>query len=212
MKFSARAAVVALTACAGLGAAVQTTAAAAVNPDRLEAAEQAAAATRVPFDLPLGSAVQSVTGDASSAGLHGSMSGLPIVPPSPVVKESHSLIPDPLLPALGSPPATPDLNLVAPVVGGDGSLQPDGLVMSLPQAPMKAVGAAASVGQPITATGGDEVVDLTRLQPSVTSPQVETAPSGFISLDQRTMNRPLDRTVDEFLTTAAATAQVLAQR
>ncbi|MHA6762336.1 hypothetical protein [Streptacidiphilus sp. PAMC 29251] len=192
-----------------MGAAVQATAAPAVSTDRLEAAEQSAAATRVPFDLPLGGAVQSVTGDSSLAGLHGTLPGMPIVPPSPVTKETDSLLPDPLVPALGTAHGTPELELVGPALGGDGSVRPNGLVASLPEAPVKAVGAAASLGRPITSSKGDEAIDLTRLQPAVTSPQVQTSPSGFVSLDQRTMNRPLDQTVNEFLTTATATAQEL---
>jgi hypothetical protein len=215
MNFSVRAAVVALTACAGVGAAVGSAAAVAMTPAQLEAAEQSAAATRVPFDLPLGGAVQSVTGDASLAGVHGSMPGMPLVPPSAPSADSPNLLPDPLVPALDGAHSTPELSAVAPMVGGDGSVD-DGLMASLPQAPVDAKGVAASLGHPITYTQDDPnavpQVDLSRLAPALTSPQVESSPTGYITLDQRTTQRPLDRTVSEFLDTTAATAQVLAHQ
>ena len=212
MNFSVRAAVVALTACAGMGAAVQSAAAVAMTPAQLDAAEQSAAATRVPFDLPLGGAVQSVTGDSSLAGLHGSMPGMPVVPPTST-QDGGTLLPDPLVPPLGAAHESPDLSLVAPLVGGDGSMKDDGLMASLPEAPVDAQGVAATLGHPIIWSKEDPQavpqIDVDRLAPALTTPRLESSPTGYVTLDQRTMNRPLDRTVTEFLTTATATAQEL---
>jgi hypothetical protein len=216
MNFSVRAAVVALTACAGMGAAVQSAAAVAMTPAQLEAAEQSAATTRVPFDLPLGGAVQSVTGDSSLAGLHGSLPGMPLVPPTPASTDSHDLLPDPLVPPLGSAHGTPDLDLAAPLGGADGEGSDDGLVASLPEAPLRATGVAATLGHPITWSKDDPdavpQIDVDRLAPALTTPQVESSPTGHITLDQRGTQRPLDRTVTDFLATTTATAQDLANR
>lgn len=215
MKFSARATAVALTACAGIAAAAGTAAATALNPQQLEAAEQNAAGTRVPFDLPLTGALRTVTGDTSMAGLHGSLPGMPLVPPSAVHHETHSLLPNPLVPPLRAADGTPELNLTAPLVGGDGTLRQDGIMASLPQAPLKAVGGAASLGEPITYSGAtssapaDEVIDLGKLAPALTPPRVQSAPNGMVTLDQRSTERPIGRTVQDFLATATATAQEL---
>jgi hypothetical protein len=215
MNFSVRAAVVALTACAGMGAVAQSAAAVAMTPAQQEAAEQSAATSRVPFDLPLGGAVQSVTGDHSLAGLNGSLPGMPVVPPSPASGDSHNLLPDPLVPPLGAAHGTPALNLVAPALGGDGTVRPNGLVASLPEAPVEAMGAAATLGHPITWSQDPKAgpqIDLDRLAPALTTPEVESSPTGYVTLDQRTTNRPLDRTVTEFLTTTTATAHELSQQ
>lgn len=215
MKFSARAAAVALTACAGMAAGASSAAAAAMTPQQVEAAEQAAADTRVPFALPLGGAVQSVTGEASLAGLQGSVP-VPVVPPSPQQQDTHSVLPDPLVPPLGSSHGTPELDLTAPLAGGDGSIKQDGLGIAVPQAPLKAVGAAASLGDPITYTPAgahgapaDEVIDLDRLEPALTAPRLQSSPSGLVTLDQRSAQQPIGRSVQDLLATTTATAQEL---
>jgi hypothetical protein len=223
MKFSARATVVALAACAGMGAAAQTAAATPMSPEQVGAAEKAASLTRVPFNIPLSGVVSQVTGETSGSGLHGSLPGMPVTGPPTAPRNTHDLLPDPLVPALGAAQSTPDVVLTAPAPGGDGSVSDGGLVAALPSVPMKLVGATASLGHPLTWTpstsqaasngkpsaSGSEQLDLSRVAPTLTEPQFHSAPSGSISLDQRTMDRPIDRTVSEFLTTATATAQDL---
>ncbi|MFC1418348.1 hypothetical protein [Streptacidiphilus cavernicola] len=195
---------------------MQSAEAVALTPAQATAAEQAAAATRVPFDLPLSGAVQSVTGDASPAGLHGSMPGLPIVPPDTTGSAGDSLLPDPLVPPLTAADRSPDLSLVAPLVGGDGAVREDGLAATLPSAPVDARGVAATLGHPVIWSKQDPQaepqIDLDRLAPALTTPRVESSPTGYITLDQRTTNRPLTRTVSEFLATTTATAQDLSNQ
>jgi hypothetical protein len=225
MKFSPRVSVVALLACAGVAGGAQVATAAAMTPDQAGAAEAAAAGTRVPFDVPLGSGLAPLTGAASTTAVQGSLPGLPLQGPAQGgVRDEHSLLPQPLVPALQAADETPDLHLLAPAAAGNGTVKPNGVDVSLPKAPIKASGSAASLGAPLTWSGtvprpgtvpaGDAEqpqIDLTKLQPQLTSPQLASNPAALLTLDQRSTQRPLDRTVADFLSTANATAQELSQ-
>jgi hypothetical protein len=224
MKFSPRVSVVALLACAGVAGGAQIAAAAAMTPEQAKAAEAAAAETRVPFGIPLGTGLAGLTGAASTTAVQGSLPGLPLQGPAQGgARDEHSLLPQPLVPALQAADETPDLHLLAPAAAADGTVKPNGLDLSLPKAPIKASGSAASLGAPLTWSGKvprpgsapaadeQERIDLTKLQPQLTSPQLASNPEAFLTLDQRSTQRPLDRTVADFLSTANATAQELSQ-
>ncbi|WP_152626359.1 hypothetical protein [Streptacidiphilus carbonis] len=221
MKFSPRVSVVALLAVAGVAGGAQVASATAMTPEQAGAAEAAAAGTRVPFDVPLGSGLAPLTGATTSTAVQGSLPGLPVQSPAQGARDEHALLPQPLVPALQAADQTPDLHLLAPALAGNGSVKPNGVDVSLPKAPLKAVGSAASLGSPLTWSGSvpkpgtvpadtpREQLDLTKLQPQLTSPQLVSDPEAFLSLDQRATQRPMGRTVGDFLATAKATAQEL---
>ncbi|MEZ0091500.1 hypothetical protein [Streptacidiphilus sp. EB129] len=176
--------------------------------------EQGAAASRVPIDLPLGTAVQTVTGEGSLDGVHGSVPGMPLVPPSPQTNDPQALLPDPLVPPLSSAHGSPDLHVLGPAPGGDGSVRPGGLAVSLPEAPVRAVGAAASLGKPLTLPGGvgstqGPQLDLAHLDPKLSAPRLESAPTGSVTVDQSGAKGHVGHTVKDFLDTAAGMAQEL---
>jgi hypothetical protein len=54
-----------------------------------------------------------------------------------------------------------------------------------------------------------ETIDLTRLQPQLTSPQLVSDPTALLTMDQRSTQRPVGRTLGDFVATAKATAQEL---
>jgi hypothetical protein len=223
MKFSPRVSVVALLACAGVAGGAQVATAASMTPDQAGAAEAAAAGPRVPFDIPLGSGLAPLTGATTSTAVQGSLPGLPVQGPAQGgARDEHALLPQPLVPALQAADETPDLHLLAPAAAGDGTVKPNGVDLSLPKAPIKAVGSAASLGAPLTWSGtvprpgtvpaggpARETIDLTRLQPQLTSPQLVSDPTALLTMDQRSTQRPVGRTLGDFVATAKATAQEL---
>lgn len=216
MKKSLRGTAVALAACAApVLAAVTATGAQAepLSPQQQEALEQSVGRMQVPFQVPLGTLVQHVTGRHSESGLQGSMPAMPLQPP--VQKgDHHALIPDPLLPSLDSADRTPELGLTAPMPSADGTVHDGGARLAVPSAPLKAVSAALGVGHPVTYEGRSlpyerpttdmelPKLDLTRLQPEVTPPRVESAPGGQLSLDQRTPDANLIKPVQDVVASA----------
>jgi hypothetical protein len=211
MNKSLRGTAVALAACAApVLAAVSATSAQAqpLSPQQQEALEQSVGRMDVPFAVPMGTLVQHVTGQHSDSGLQGSVPALPLQPPVQG-RDQHTLIPDPLLPALGSADRTPELGLTAPMPAADGAVHDGGARLAVPAAPLKAVSAALGVGHPVTYQGRSlpyeapttdaqlPQLDLTRLQPEVTPPRVQSAPGGQLSLDQRSPDANLIQPVQD---------------
>jgi hypothetical protein len=216
MNKSLRGTAVALAACAApVLAAVSATSAQAqpLSPQQQEALEQSVGRMEVPFAVPLGSLVQHVTGEHSASGLQGSMPAMPVQPPVES-RDQHALIPDPLLPALGSAGRTPELGLTAPMPSADGTVHDGGTRLAVPAAPLKAVSAALGVGHPVTYQGRSlpyeapttdtrlPQLDLTRLQPEVTPPRLQGSPGGQLSLDQRTPDANLIQPVQDVVASA----------
>jgi hypothetical protein len=216
MNKSLRGAATALAACAApVLAAVSATNAQAqpLSPQQQEALEQSAGRMDVPFAVPLGTLVQHVTGRHSDSGLQGSMPALPLQPPAQRPSQP-TLIPDPLLPALNSADRTPELGLTAPMPSADGTVHDGGARLAVPAAPLKAVSAALGVGHPVTYQGRSlpyeppttdlqfPQLDLTRLQPDLTPPRLQSAPGGQLSLDQRTPDANLAKPVEDVVASA----------
>ena len=216
MKKSLRGTAAALAACAApVLAAVSATSAQAepLSPQQQEALEQSVGRMDVPFAVPLGTLVQHVTGQHSDSGLAGSVPAMPLQPPVQG-RGQQSLIPDPLLPAVNSADRTPELGLTAPMPSADGSVHDGGARLAVPAAPLKAVSAALGVGHPVTYQGRSlpyepptsdlqfPQLDLTRLQPEVTPPQLQSAPGGQLSLNQRTPDGNLAKPVEDVVASA----------
>jgi hypothetical protein len=222
MKLSARAAILAVLATSGVGAGISAAAATPLTPAQIGAAEQQAADTRVPLNVPLATAMTVLTGDTSHAGLHGSLPASPLDASAPADRDPHALLPDPLVAPLTVAHRTPDLGLSAPLpaAGTAGKLlKQDAASVTLPETLMDAHGVAASLGKPLTYAGdpsgaGTEQsrLDLTRLNPALIGPKVQSAPSGAVDVDQRAagQQQPTSGTsAADLLATAAATATAL---
>lgn len=221
MNKSLRGTAIALAVCAApVLAAVSATSAQAepLSPQQQEALEQSVGRMDVPFGVPLGPLVQHVTGHHSDSGLTGDIPAMPLQPPVQS-RDDHSLIPDPLLPSLDAANRTPQLGLTAPMPSADGTVHDDGTRLAVPAAPLKAVSAALGVGHPVTYQGRSmpahtmpyeapttntqlPQLDLTRLQPEVTPPQLQSAPGGQLSLDQRTPDGNLIAPVQDMVASA----------
>lgn len=234
MNLSARATAVAAAVCASAGLAAGTAAATPLTPAQADAAEQAAAQQQVPFNLPLGNAARQLTGStAATTGVDGSVPAALLLPPSSAAQQSaqdQDLIPDPLLPPLNTTRQTPGLGVSAPVAAPlsspDGKAKPNAVDLSVPSAPLRTVGSAVSLGHPLTYHQGETralvpasaltppqqgTVDLGRLDPSVSEPQLHTDPRGRIDLDQGGNRKPLTHGVDELLGSAGSLGQGLSQ-
>jgi hypothetical protein len=237
MNLSARATMVAAAVCASAGLAAGTAAATPLTPAQVDAAEQSAAQEQVPFNLPLGNAAQQLTGStASTTGVDGSVPAALVLPPSTQAPHQDELIPDPLLPPLNTTRQTPGLGVSAPVAAPLSSLgdkaKPNAVDLSVPSAPLRTVGSAVSLGHPLTYHQGGTrsmtrsmapalapaftppqqgTVDLGRLDPSVSEPQLHTDPRGRVDLDQGGDHKPLTQGVDELLDSAGSLGQGLSQ-
>jgi len=240
MNLSARATVVAAAVCASAGLAAGTAAATPLTPAQVDAAEQSAAQQQVPFKLPLGDAARQLTGStASTTGVDGSVPAALLLPPSAQSAPSaqspqdQELIPDPLLPPLNTTRQTPGLGVSAPVAAPlsspDSKAKPNSVDLSVPSAPLRTVGSAVSLGHPLTYHQGETramapaaeipaltppqqgTIDLGRLNPSVSEPQLHTDPRGRIDLDQGGTHKPLTQGVDQLLDSAGALGQGLNQ-
>jgi hypothetical protein len=218
MKLTVRAAAVAAAVCASAGSGAGIASAAALTPGQTEAVEQAAAHTQVPFAVPLDGAVQPLVGGTTgTAGVSGSLPAAPVVPPSPQSPDGRQVLPDPLVPALNTTRVTPGLAASAPLSGLDGAQRSGVLGVALPSAPLKAVGTAVSLGRPLAyresvtraADPGGMGLDLARLDPSVSEPQVQTEPSGWVNLDQGNGHQHLLQDVQDFVSTTRAVVEYL---
>lgn len=213
MKLSARAALLVVLASSGVGAGISAADAATLTPAQISGAEQQAATTRVPMDVPLGSAMTALTGQTSHAGVHGSLPGAPLGAPAPTARDPHSLLPDPLVPPLTAAQGTPGLDLSAPLPAAGDVLRQDAASVALPETLMHANGAAATLGKPLTYTGDQSgrdgqspQLDLNRLDPALLGPSLQSAPTGDVALDQRaTEERPGHSAADLLATTLATT-------
>ena len=231
MNLSARATAVAAAVCASAGLAAGTAAATPLTPAQADTAAQAAAQDQVPFNLPLGDASRQLTGStAATTGVDGSIPAALLLPPSSATPQSTQgeLIPDPLLPPLNTTRQTPGLGVSAPVAaplsGPDGKAKPNALDLSVPSAPLRTVGSAVSLGHPLTYHQGGTrslapaltppqqgTIDLGKLDPSVTEPQLHTDPRGRLDLDQGGNHKPLTQGVDELIGSAGSLGQGLDQ-
>ena len=151
--------------------------------------------------------------------------------------QDQQLVPDPLVPPLNTTQRTPGLGVSAPVAAPlsspDGKAKPNAVDLSLPSAPLRTVGSAVSLGHPLTYHQGETralapvaapaasvpaltprqqgTIDLGRLDPSVSEPQLHTDPHGRVDLDQGGDHKPLTQGVDELLDSAGSFGQGLNQ-
>jgi hypothetical protein len=221
MNLSARATAVAAAVCASAGLAAGTAAATPLTPAQADTAAQAAAQDQVPFNLPLGDASRQLTGStAATTGVDGSIPAALLLPPSSATPQSTQgeLIPDPLLPPLNTTRQTPGLGVSAPVAaplsGPDGKAKPNAVDLSVPSAPLRTVGSAVSLGHPLAPAltpPQQGTIDLGKLDPSVTEPQLHTDPRGRLDLDQGGNHKPLTQGVDELIGSAGSLGQGLDQ-
>ncbi|WP_225448447.1 hypothetical protein [Streptacidiphilus sp. P02-A3a] len=147
---------------------------------------------------------------------------------TPQSAQEQQLVPDPLVPPLNTTQRTPGLGLSAPLAAPlsspDGKAKPNAVDLSLPSAPLRTVGSAVSLGHPLTYHRGQTrapapasaltppqqgAVDLGRLDPSVSEPQLHTDPHGRVDLDQSGDHQPLTQGVDELLDSAGSFGQGL---
>ncbi|MEZ0070662.1 hypothetical protein ABIA32_006715 [Streptacidiphilus sp. MAP12-20] len=213
MNKSLRGTAVALAACAApvlAAVSANSAQAAPLSPHQQEALQQSVGRMQVPFGIPLGTLVQHVTGKHSDSGVQGSIPAMPLEPPT-AGRDTHALIPDPLVPSLNSASRTPELGVIAPMPSADGTVHDGGTRLAVPAAPLKAVSSALGLGHPVTYQGramaapaSQELpqLDLTRLQPSVTPPTLQSAPGGQLSFDQRTPDANLIKPVQDVVASA----------
>jgi hypothetical protein len=218
MKLSVRAAAVAAAVCASAGSGAGIASATALTPAQTEAVEHAVAQSQVPFAVPLDGAVQPLVGGTTgTAGVSGSLPAAPVVPPSPQSTDGHQILPDPLVPALNTTQVTPGLAASAPLSGVDGNQRSGVLGIALPSAPLKTVGTAVSLGRPLgyresvtrSADPGAMNLNLDRLDPTVSDPQVQTSPSGWVNLDQGNDHQHLLQDLQDFVATTRACVEYL---
>ncbi|MBC3843697.1 hypothetical protein GXW82_36230 [Streptacidiphilus sp. 4-A2] len=232
MNLSARATVIAAAVCASAGMVAGTAAATPLTPAQVDAAEQTAAQEQVPFALPLSEVAQQLTGStASTTGVDGSVPAALLLPPSPAAPQSahdQSLVPDPLVPALNTTRRTPGLGvnapLAAPLSSPDSKAKPNQVELAVPSAPLRTVGSAVSLGHPLTyhqdgtpaaaaapTTTDHGAIDLGRLNPSVTEPQLHSDPRGRVDLNQDGSRKSLTAGVVQLLKSAGSLKDSLDQ-
>jgi hypothetical protein len=218
MNISARAAVAVLAACAAVGMDGAACSAAPLTPAQADGIEQAAAQDSVPFAIPLGGAYQALTGrTASDAGLAGALPAAPVLPPSVAAPQPHEVIPDPLVPALNTTQNTPALVARAPFAVPEDAVGDGRLGVALPSAPLKAAGAALSLGHPLQYRSAArravavpaQGLQLGDLAPAVTAPQLQSAPDGQVDLQQDASHEHLTQDVNTVVNGVDTIAQGL---
>lgn len=132
--------------------------------------------------------------------------------PTTQLPADGQLLPDPLVPPLHSADETPQLDASAPLPSTQGSLTDGAMRLGVPASAVHGLGAGLGLGHPISLpTGGGAAGTATRalpeagpaqasglpqiapdqLAPSVQSPQLNSTPSGSLTLDQRASDTDL---------------------
>ncbi|MEV7778224.1 hypothetical protein [Kitasatospora sp. NPDC088351] len=209
MKFSKRAGAMLLAVGAGVLASQGAASAAAVNPDQVGALEDQLATQQVPLDLPL-----TPLGSRISGGIPASL----VMPPVPGHTTGDALVPERILPALGTgkvgPTAKADLPL--PLVDRGAALGE--LLLEAPAAPLHADTPGVGLGRPLAlvqdGTGqlADGRLKVGEIDPRLITGTVQAVPGAKASLGNEDERISVTDSVGNLAETTTATTTGVVQQ
>lgn len=201
MKIPTRGGFAALAVCAAAAVAAVSPAAAAASdqdrssglgndrlsgaPDIAQDAARQAADSRVPVYVPLEAMETGLPVDAPR--LAGTLPATPVLPPEAPSMGPGQLVPDPLLPALGTSGDGPSALLEAPVPTLDARNAASAARVATPSVPLTAAGPEARLGLPVDALSVEDG-ELPRLDDlpdaGLTGPQAQGQPTAGIGVSE----------------------------
>lgn len=214
MKFSKRTGALLLVAVGASAVAGQGVAAAAgpLSPSQVASLENGLATKSVPFRVPLGTVSEQAPLLPLGGDIQGAVPASPVLPPVPAERDRHQLMPDRVVPALNFSKVGPSLDTALPLPAVADGVRPGDLSLDAPAAPLKAVGPAVGLGQPLAFAEGpdgqlkDGSLSTGELDPRFIPAAVSTVPGAKASLGGPDRNLSLTDAAANLLNTTDAAA------
>ncbi|MDH6111137.1 hypothetical protein P3T36_007779 [Kitasatospora sp. MAP12-15] len=213
MKFSKRTGALLLavgaSAIAGQGVAA---AAGPLSPSKVQELENGLATKSVPFRVPLETVSQAAPLLPLGGDIRGAVPASPVLPPVPATQDRHQLMPDRVVPALNFSKVGPSLETALPLPAVADGVRPGDFSLDAPAAPLKAVGPAVGLGQPVLFNEGpdgqlhDGSLSAGDLDPHFIPAAVSAVPGAKASLGGSDRHLSLTDAVGDLLTTTDAAA------
>ncbi|MGW4893746.1 hypothetical protein ACWEQL_15995 [Kitasatospora sp. NPDC004240] len=203
MRFSKRAGAMLLAVGAGVVATQGTASAAQPTPGQVGALEEKLATQQVPVDVPL-----SPLGSRISGGVPTSL----VMPPVPAHTTGDALLPDRLVPALGTGKVGPTAKAELPLPLVDDAADLGEVLVDAPAAPLKADTPGLALGKPLALAqdgtgqlaGGNLKVD--EVDPRLITGAVQAVPGAKATLGNEGERISVTDSVENLAATATATA------
>ncbi|MFD0275938.1 hypothetical protein ACFVHB_18805 [Kitasatospora sp. NPDC127111] len=209
MKFSKRAGAMLLAVGAGMLASPGAASAAAVNPDQVGALEDRLATQQVPVDVPLAPLDSRISG------------GIPtslVMPPVPGRTTGTELVPDRLVPALGTGKVGPTAKAELPLPLVDQGADLGELLLEAPAAPLHADTPGIGLGKPLAlaqdGTGqlADGALKVDELDPRLITGAVQAVPGAKATLGNEDERISVTDSLENLATTTTATTTGVVQQ
>ncbi len=208
MRFSKRAGAMLLAVGAGVLASQGAASAAPVGPEQVGALEDHLATQQVPVDIPVAPLDSRISG------------GIPtslVMPPVPAHTTGDALIPERIVPALGTGRVGPTAKAELPLPLVDRGADLGELLLDAPAAPLHADTPGIGLGKPLSlaqdGTGqlADGRVKVDEIDPRLVTGAVQAVPGASASLGNEDERISVTDSVDNLATTATATTTGVVQ-
>ncbi|MFJ8432889.1 hypothetical protein ACIQ9P_16485 [Kitasatospora sp. NPDC094019] len=208
MRFSKRAGAMLLAVGAGVLASQGAAAAAPVGPEQVGALEEQLGTQQVPVDIPLAPLDSRISG------------GIPtslVMPPVPAHGTGDALIPERIVPPLGTGRVGPTAKAELPLPLLDRGADLGELLLDAPAAPLHADTPGIGLGKPLSlaqdGTGqlADGRVKVDEIDPRLVTGAVQAVPGASASLGKDDERISVTDSVDNLATTTTATTTGVVQ-
>ncbi|MFF7586851.1 hypothetical protein ACFZCK_05060 [Kitasatospora purpeofusca] len=202
MRFSKRAGAMLLAVGAGMLASQGAASAAPVGPEQVGALEEQLATQQVPVDIPLAPLDSRISG------------GIPtslVMPPVPAHTTGDALIPERIVPPLGTGRVGPTAKAELPLPLLDQGADLGELLLDAPAAPLHADTPGIGLGKPLSlakdGTGqlADGRVKVDEIDPRLVTGAVQAVPGASATLGNEDERISVTDSVDNLATTTTAT-------
>ncbi|MCX4753495.1 hypothetical protein [Kitasatospora purpeofusca] len=208
MRFSKRAGAMLLAVGAGMLASQGAASAAPVGPEQVGALEEQLATQQVPVDIPLAPLDSRISG------------GIPtslLMPPVPAHTTGDALIPERIVPPLGTGRVGPTAKAELPLPLLDQGADLGELLLDAPAAPLHADTPGIGLGKPLAlaqdGTGqlADGRVKVDEIDPRLVTGAVQAVPGASATLGNEDERISVTDSVDNLATTTTATTTGVVQ-
>lgn len=211
MKFSKRAGAMLLAVGAGVLASQGAATAAALTPHQVGALEGQLATDQVPFDIPLGSAADTLGLLPQGGHVHGGVPTSVLMPAPPEEGAGNQPVPDRIIPALGGGKVGPELQAALPLPAADPSTGLGDLLVDAPAAPLNLAGPALTLGRPVSYVAGEDgrpadgALKFGEVDPQLITAPVQAVPGAKASLGGGDKRISVTESLEQLAATATAT-------
>ncbi|WP_030393799.1 hypothetical protein [Kitasatospora purpeofusca] len=208
MRFSKRAGAMLLAVGAGMLASQGAASAAPVGPEQVGALEEQLATQQVPVDIPLAPLDSRISG------------GIPtslVMPPVPAHTTGDALIPERIVPPLGTGRVGPTAKAELPLPLLDQGADLGELLLDAPAAPLHADTPGIGLGKPLSLTKdgtgqlADGRVKVDEIDPRLVTGAVQAVPGASATLGNEDERISVTDSVDNLATTTTATTTGVVQ-